>query len=278
MPVVSSLKGNYEKIKEYMKLLVAQPCLTLWDPMDCSPPGCSVHGIFQARPLEWIGIPFSRGPSWLRNWIQVSHIVGRVFTMWAVAPKRMFMKTILSNPVSKSFSESKRVNGMKLLAISLLFIFWALEKSVAGTSWLGRLKPSQKKGILGFGSVRVTEVGCWDEVVSGQAFSEALSTVPEAAENQQKRREISYPPWAVVSSRRLGPANRCFSRSSHLGKLVTGRYWEVRGRSEEEANAHRCLSQPCSPSGRMNLILSASISSSPRSGFTKAGSSLPSSW
>ena len=75
---------------------------------------------------------------------------------------------------------------MKLLAISLLFIFWILEKSAGGTSWLGRLKDSQKKGILGFGSVRVTEVGCWDEVVSDQAFSEALlvlSTVPEAAEN-----------------------------------------------------------------------------------------------
>ena len=183
MPVVSSLKDNCEKIKECMKLLVAQPCLTLWDPIDCSLPGSSVHGIFQARPLEWIGIPFSRGSSWLWNWIQVSHIVGRFFTVWAVAPKRMFMKTILSNPVSKSFSESKRVNGMKLLAISLLFIFWVLEKSVDGTSWLGRLRPSQKKGILGFGSVRVTEVGCWDEVVSDQAFSEALSTVPEAAEN-----------------------------------------------------------------------------------------------
>ena len=36
-----------------------QLCLTLCDPMDCSPPGCSVHGIFQARILEWVAIPFS---------------------------------------------------------------------------------------------------------------------------------------------------------------------------------------------------------------------------
>ena len=39
---------------------VAQSCLTLYDPMDCSPPGSSVHGIFQARVLEWVAISFSR--------------------------------------------------------------------------------------------------------------------------------------------------------------------------------------------------------------------------
>ena len=38
-------------------------CLTLCDPMDCSPPGSSVHGILQARILEWTAIPFSRGSS-----------------------------------------------------------------------------------------------------------------------------------------------------------------------------------------------------------------------
>ena len=42
---------------------VAQLFLTLWDPMDCSLPGFSVHGIFQARVLEWVAISFSRGSS-----------------------------------------------------------------------------------------------------------------------------------------------------------------------------------------------------------------------
>ena len=42
-----------------MKVLVTQSCLTLCDPMDCSPPGYSVHGILQARILECIVIPFS---------------------------------------------------------------------------------------------------------------------------------------------------------------------------------------------------------------------------
>ena len=43
--------------------LVAQSCRTLWDPMDCSPPGIPVHGILQARMLEWVAISFSRGSS-----------------------------------------------------------------------------------------------------------------------------------------------------------------------------------------------------------------------
>ena len=43
------------------KVLVAQSCLTLCGPMDCDPQGSSVHGILQARILEWVAIPFSRG-------------------------------------------------------------------------------------------------------------------------------------------------------------------------------------------------------------------------
>ena len=48
--------------------------------MDCSPPGSSVHGIFQARILEWIAISFSRAASWPRDWTQVSWTAGRFFT------------------------------------------------------------------------------------------------------------------------------------------------------------------------------------------------------
>ena len=43
------------------RCLVAKSCLTLCDPMDCSPPGSSVHGFLQARILEWVAIPFCRG-------------------------------------------------------------------------------------------------------------------------------------------------------------------------------------------------------------------------
>ena len=49
--------------------------------MDCSPPGSSMHGIFQARILEWGATAFSRGSSRPRDWTQVSHIAGRRFNL-----------------------------------------------------------------------------------------------------------------------------------------------------------------------------------------------------
>ena len=61
---------------------VAQSCLTLCNPLDCSPPGSSVHGMLQARILEWVAMPSSRGSSQPRDWTQVSCIAGRFFTIW----------------------------------------------------------------------------------------------------------------------------------------------------------------------------------------------------
>ena len=61
-----------------VKVLVAQLCPTLCDPMNCSPPGFSVHGILQAKILEWVAIPFSRGSSLP---ILVTYIEGRFFTI-----------------------------------------------------------------------------------------------------------------------------------------------------------------------------------------------------
>ena len=57
---------------------VAQSCLTLCDPIDCT-----VQGILQARILEWVAFPFSRGSSQLRDRTQVSWIAGGFFTSWA---------------------------------------------------------------------------------------------------------------------------------------------------------------------------------------------------
>ena len=62
---------------------VAQLCPTLCDPMGCSLPCSSIHGIFQARVLEWAAFSFSRGSSWPRDRTWVSCIVGRCFTVWA---------------------------------------------------------------------------------------------------------------------------------------------------------------------------------------------------
>ena len=81
-----------------MNAKVAQLCLTLWvciesevalsypilcNPKDCSLSGSSVHGIFQARVLEWVAISFSTGSPQPRDRTQVSHLAGRRFTVWA---------------------------------------------------------------------------------------------------------------------------------------------------------------------------------------------------
>ena len=54
-------------------------CLTLCDPVDCSPPGSPVHGILQARILEWVALPSSRGSSPSRDWTHISYVscIGR---------------------------------------------------------------------------------------------------------------------------------------------------------------------------------------------------------
>ena len=79
---------NTNKINGYFILIlclceVAQSCPILCDPVDCSPPGSSVHGILQARILEWVAISFSRGSSQPRDRTHVSHIAGRCFSLWA---------------------------------------------------------------------------------------------------------------------------------------------------------------------------------------------------
>ena len=64
-------------------VLIAQSYPTLCDPIDCSPPVSSVLGISQARILEWVAIPFSRGSFWPRDRTWVSCIADRFFTIWA---------------------------------------------------------------------------------------------------------------------------------------------------------------------------------------------------
>ena len=56
------------------KGLCTQWCLTLCNPMDCSPPHSSVHGILQARIVDWVAMPSSWGSSWSRDWTCISYI------------------------------------------------------------------------------------------------------------------------------------------------------------------------------------------------------------
>ena len=74
-----SIKCTKSKLIKESEISQSSP--TLCDPMDFSLPGSSVHGIFQARILEWVAISFSRGSSQPRDRTRVSHTAGRHFTI-----------------------------------------------------------------------------------------------------------------------------------------------------------------------------------------------------
>ena len=100
--------SNYalRKSESEVKMLVAQLCLILCDCMDCSQPGFSVHGILQARILEWIAIPFSRGTSPPRDRNLDFLISGRFFTVWA--PREALMKASKSNLEEEGLDHSRQ--------------------------------------------------------------------------------------------------------------------------------------------------------------------------
>ena len=94
----------------------AQSCLTLCNPLGYSLSGFSVHGIFQARILEWVAIPFSRGSSQPRDQTQVSCISGECFTIWAIREARTNQtKTKLKNPFGL-WSTRGKSHGQRNLA------------------------------------------------------------------------------------------------------------------------------------------------------------------
>ena len=79
------------------EVLVAHLCQTLYDAMDCSPPGPSAHGISQARILEWVAIPISRESSWPRVWTPISCIAGRFFTVRKIQMSVFINKALLKH-------------------------------------------------------------------------------------------------------------------------------------------------------------------------------------
>ena len=94
---------------------VTQLCLTLCNPMDCSLPGSSIHGIFQARILEWVAISFSRRSSQPRDWTQVSRIEGGHALPFALPGESHKPKEVLS----------------KCLSLNLLGGIWATNPDAA---------------------------------------------------------------------------------------------------------------------------------------------------
>ena len=105
------------------------------DPMDCSPPGSSFHGILQARILGWVVISFSRGSSWPREQTHISHIAGRFFTVWATGeapqskmkpPKYIFLQHACGIGYD-AFSDCVAETELRIICLKCIF---RLEKKI----------------------------------------------------------------------------------------------------------------------------------------------------
>ena len=107
-----------------------QLCLTICDPVDCKIPGSAVHGIFQARVLEWVAISFSRGSSQPRDWTQVSRIADRHFTLWATREAIILLYKLLIYCCSVAKSCLTLCNHMDYsmpgFSVLLIFVFLML--------------------------------------------------------------------------------------------------------------------------------------------------------
>ena len=91
------------------------------NPTDCSPPGSSVHGILQARILEWVAISFSKGSFWPRDRTRVSCITGRFFTFWATRKTPLPVKHV----ENMCYQDANHTCLFQLTSSVLrLFLFW----------------------------------------------------------------------------------------------------------------------------------------------------------
>ena len=133
---------NHSTTKVIVKVSVTQSCPTLCDPMDYSPPGSSVHGILQARILEWVAIPFSRGSFRPRDQSRVYCIAGRFFTIWATgkAHHQALRQTLPPSLLefleqSTSFAEAHDKVQQMLPSLPRLFVGDSIESFSWDKSW-----------------------------------------------------------------------------------------------------------------------------------------------
>ena len=101
-----------------------QSCLTLFNPVDCSPSGSSAHGLLQVRILDWVAaaaaaIPFSRGSSQPRDQTRVSPIAGTFFTIWVIREALVNVTQLILNPVDQHMGITALDNICKAFLIQL---------------------------------------------------------------------------------------------------------------------------------------------------------------
>ena len=146
-------------ISVYARVLHAQSFRTLWDPIDCCPPSSSLHGISQARILEWVAISFSRAFSQPRNLTYQSFIccIGRQIvyhcTIWEALGRQTFLKY--------KFDHTSIFQGLSMIQASsqnstkdrktLSYLSSAFSKASGPMSWIYLTHPTSS-GIIVFHS------------------------------------------------------------------------------------------------------------------------------
>ena len=109
-----------------VKVNASQLCPALCDPMDCSLPGSSIHGILQTRILGWVAIPFSRGSSRPKDPTQVSHTAGGFFTIWTTKQALLRMKSL---QMVKPGLKLKQFNSKNAFFTSFVKLLWGSSDS-----------------------------------------------------------------------------------------------------------------------------------------------------
>ena len=131
-PVYNSAGRRLELKRRWRDLMCARSCLTLRDPMDCSPPDFSVHGIFQARMLEWVVTSFSKGSSPPRDQTIVSCVScnGRQILYHCTAWKAM-------SPVLLEISINKHTTSTHPASSSAVVLHLdCMSESPGGVWWI----------------------------------------------------------------------------------------------------------------------------------------------
>ena len=158
---------------------VAQLCPALCDPMDCSPPGSSVHGILQARILEWVAISFSRGSSWPRDRTQVSRTAGRHFYLWATREAPNHLK-----------AEYQRTDAFKLWD-------WRRFKSPLDCKEIKPINPKGNQSWIFFGRMDAEAPTLW----SPDSHSWLIGKDPDARKDwRQKKRAAEEEMVSITNS------------------------------------------------------------------------------
>ena len=157
--------------------ICAQSCLTLWDSMDCSLPGLSVHGISQARILEWVAISSSRGSSQPRDQICVSCVSGTErWILYQGTIRLVFKADIFPSALLGALESLLGFSGSVFVDAPLLAgsqpLLWASTHTLLGShcTFRGILKQPQNGRPLILGALYCKNIWCPADVGAWSNF------------------------------------------------------------------------------------------------------------